>query len=194
MLSAVKLDLNRVTDEMDELQLWKPAGVSTSGRMYYFNTQTMETAWERPTGAGEAPRDADERPPPSLQNIKPGPSGGPARGRSLTVAAAQQRLGSVATYDELPPFFYRVSAEAVALHSDLTEEGVRECSDIRQASMRGGWVHRGDIVEACERASLSGTPYVLFSEFCPYMVIIDGWGPPSQVLPTFYFRNSVHIW
>ena len=141
-------DLVRVTDEIDEYQRWKPAGVDlATGRMYYFDTKTLETAWHRPSEKPSGAESSDEPPPPSLldssRDQEPGPSGGPARGRSLTVTAAVQRKGGESRYDELPPYFYITLEDAVPLIQELSEEGTRECSDLRQASMRGGWVHRG---------------------------------------------------
>jgi len=150
---------------MDMLSLWRPAGVDPeTGRMYYFNRLTRETAWERPIEgepdpSGEAAYNLTLRgwpqagPPPSLDDPDV------ERPRSLTVIAADQRTEAGAQYDDIPPFFYRVCIKQAVLQSFDAAKAPQKVHSMTQFA-RGGWVQPGEILEAETRKCVDGKFYV----------------------------------
>ena len=141
------------------LELWRPAGVNLdNGRMYYFNTETFETAWERPSyddalcEVVAAKADADEPPPPL--------SGAATRTRSLTltaafdIAASDQLMDSGIQLDNLPPYFFRAQIDLPVIPT-LTKDSIsaaaeRTTADLTQMA-RGGWIRCHEVIEATER-------------------------------------------
>jgi len=148
------------------IEEWQPAGVDMdTGRMFYVNSHTRETVWERPFPGEQAKHTPGEKPPPpcplpegeELPGTEPEPASLAEQAGSLLLAA-----GHAIAYQPEPLIFEKLDSGSAEPVWYQVLQGCDVGLRLRPAyEPRGeGGLKAGTIFQAVERVAAEGTLFV----------------------------------